>query len=153
MSTSRKDMGFTHVALVVSEMERSIDFYGTFARMQVVHRRAEDGFVVAWLSDLTRPFVLVLAQGPTREPGLGPFAHLGVACESRDEVDRLADVAAGLGCLRSGPTDSGYPVGYWAFLSDPDGHTVELSFGQDVGLKVAEASGAGTMTPVEGDAP
>jgi hypothetical protein len=38
-----------------------------------------------------------------------------------------------------GPTDSGYPVGYWALLSDPDGHTLELSYGQEVGLTVERA--------------
>jgi hypothetical protein len=35
-----------------------------------------------------------------------------------------------------GPRDYGPPVGYWAFLSDPDGHTVEISHGQEVGLTV-----------------
>ncbi len=28
--------------------------------------------------------------------------------------------------------DSGPPVGYWAFFRDPDGNTLELSYGQDV---------------------
>ena len=32
--------------------------------------------------------------------------------------------------LRRGPIDSGYPLGYWAFLTDPDGHQLELSHGQ-----------------------
>jgi len=35
------------------------------------------------------------------------------------------------GCLRHGPVDSGYPLGYWAFLADPDGHQLELSYGQN----------------------
>jgi hypothetical protein len=30
----------------------------------------------------------------------------------------------------------GPPVGYWAFLRDPDGHTLEISFGQEVGVTV-----------------
>ena len=42
--------------------------------------------------------------------------------------------------MRLGPIDSGEPVGYWAFLSDPDGHTLELAFGQEVGLTVAGAA-------------
>ncbi len=41
-----------------------------------------------------------------------------------------------------GPTDSGYPVGYWAFIEDPDGNNLEISFGQEVGLTV-EAHAAG----------
>ena len=35
--------------------------------------------------------------------------------------------------------DAGPPVGYWAFLRDQDGHTSEVSFGQDVGLVVDRA--------------
>ena len=37
-----------------------------------------------------------------------------------------------------GPTDSGYPIGYWAFLADPDGHTLEIAYGLEVALKVAQ---------------
>jgi hypothetical protein len=29
--------------------------------------------------------------------------------------------------LKSGPTDSGYPVGYWAYIADPDGDNLEVS--------------------------
>ena len=43
------------------------------------------------------------------------------------------------GRLLTEPNDSGYPVGYWALLSDPDGHTLELSHGQEVGLTVGRA--------------
>ena len=38
----------------------------------------------------------------------------------------------------SKPKDAGYPVGYWAYLKDPDNHTLEISFGQEVGLTVKE---------------
>ena len=36
------------------------------------------------------------------------------------------------------PQDSGYPIGYWALLQDPTGHTLELSYGQEVGLTVSQ---------------
>jgi len=51
-------------------------------------------------------------------------------------VDRLCAQARAEKRLVSGPEDYGPPVGYWAFLSDPDGHTLEISHGQDVGLAV-----------------
>jgi catechol 2,3-dioxygenase-like lactoylglutathione lyase family enzyme len=130
------DRGLTHVALPVTDLERSIDFYGRYAGLKVVHRRAG----VAWLSDRTRPFVIVLMEQPRVEHPLRPFAHLGVGCASREELDRLAAQARAEGRLVGGPEDSGPPVGYWAFLADPDGHTLELSFGQEVGLTV-EAAG------------
>ena len=133
------DIGLTHIALPVTNMEVSLTFYATYARMQIVHRRTDpDGTEVVWLSDRTRPFVIVLIKVPVVEAPLLPFAHLGVGCETREEVDRLCEQAQKSGCLRMGPTDSGYPIGYWAFLADPDGHTLEIAYGQEVALKVAQ---------------
>lgn len=126
------DVGFTHVALPASDLEASIAFYGKYAAMQVVHRREN----VVWLSDRTRPFVIVLLQVPRVEVQLRPLAHLGVACTSREEVDRLADEARSEGRLRTEPSDAGPPVGYWAFIADPDEHTLEIAYGQEVGLTI-----------------
>ncbi|HZR00507.1 MAG TPA: VOC family protein [Chloroflexota bacterium] len=137
---ARHDVGLTHVALVVSDVDRSIAFYERYAGMRVVHRRATPNGAVVWIGDLTRPFVIVLAQGPAREPPLGPFAHLGVACASREELDALVAQAAADGCLRRPTVDAGPPVGSYAMLSDPDGHTLELSFGQEVRFAVERAS-------------
>lgn len=130
------DVGLTHVALLCTDPDRSIEFYAKYAAMQVVHRRvdAESGATVVWLSDRTRPFVIVLIQTAKVTNPLLPFAHLGVGCATRDGLDRLCDEAREHGCLRSGPTDSGYPIGYWALLADPDGNTLELSYGQEVAL-------------------
>jgi predicted lactoylglutathione lyase len=122
--------------LPVSDLDASARFYERYARMQIVHRRSE----VVWLSDRTRPFVIVLIESPEVRHPLRPFGHLGVGCESRDEVLRLSELARDEGCLVEGPTDYGPPVGYWAFVSDPDGHTLELSFGQEVALTVEESS-------------
>ena len=141
------DRGLTHVALLVGDVTASLAFYARYAAMQVVHERADaaTGSRVAWISDRTRPFVIVLVQAPPSVPRrlrqlagklLPGVQHLGVGCASRAEVERLCAEARREGCWRSGPTDSGYPVGYWAFIDDPDGHILELSFGQEVGLSV-----------------
>jgi catechol 2,3-dioxygenase-like lactoylglutathione lyase family enzyme len=129
------DRGLTHVALTAVDLDESIAFYAEYAAMQVVHRRAG----VVWLSDKTRPFVIVLMQAQAVEHPLRGPAHLGVACESREEIDRLSERARAEGRLLDGPNDYGPPVGYWAFLSDPDGHVLEISHGQDVGLAVHRA--------------
>lgn len=130
------DIGLTHIALPVLDVERSIDFYATYARMHIIHRRvdAKTGVKVVWLCDRTRPFAIVLIQKESVHPILSPLAHLGVGCESREYMDALCDRAQQTGVLLEGPQDSGYPVGYWAFLRDPDGHTLELSYGQEIGL-------------------
>ena len=72
---------------------------------------------------------------------IGGINHLGVGCRSRSDVDERAGRAAADGALVLAPRDEGPPVGYWALLRDPDGHNVELSFGQEVGLTVAQADG------------
>jgi catechol 2,3-dioxygenase-like lactoylglutathione lyase family enzyme len=133
------DIGLTHVALLTTNPDASIAFYEKYAAMRVAHRRidADTHRTVVWLSDRTRPFVVVLIETDKVDMPLRPFAHLGVGCASREEVERLCEQAAIDGCLHSGPADSGYPVGYWAFLSDPDGNTLEISFGQEIALTLS----------------
>lgn len=142
----RKVIGFTHVALQASDIDASIAFYKYYAGMSVIHERLDhdSGRRVVWLSDNMRPFVLVLVQDASPAAVLGPFAHLGVGCLNRSEVDRLCEQARDDGILTREPVDSGYPVGYWAFIRDPDGHTLELSYGQEIGLLSATAKTAQT---------
>ncbi len=146
------DVGLTHIALPVTDLEQSIKFYAVYAGMQVIHRRtdAETGVAVAWLCDRTRPFVIVLIQTSLIQTSLiqtnsvhsvlSPLAHLGVGCQSREFMDSLCEKAEQEGVLLQKPKDSGYPIGYWAFLRDPDGHTLELSYGQEIGLTVEQTS-------------
>jgi lactoylglutathione lyase len=138
------DLGLTHVALSVRDLDASVAFYRKYARMTVVDRRdQQDGVRVVWLTDHTRPFIIVLIEtADPHDTPLGPLGHLGVACESRAEVDRLSAEAEAEGCLRRAAADNPRPIGYTAFLSDPDGNSLELSYGQEVGLTVAAAKRA-----------
>ena len=126
------DLGLTHIALPVRSLDASVAFYETYAAMHVIHSRHD----VVWISDRTRPFAIVLIQTTGEVRPLLPMAHLGVAVASREEVDRLCQVAESAGCLLKPPEDSGLPVGYWALLRDPDGHTLEISYGQELKLAV-----------------
>ncbi|HPF36552.1 MAG TPA: VOC family protein [Candidatus Krumholzibacteria bacterium] len=136
------DLGLTHIALPVRDLQRSLDFYATYAAMEVVHRRVRDdeGREVAWISDRTRPFVVVLIETGAQVVPLAAPAHLGVACRSQAEVDTLCALASEEGRLVKEPEQAGPPVGYWATIADPDGHTLELTYGQKVGLAVNEES-------------
>lgn len=81
------DRGLTHVALETIDSDRSVAFYARYAGMEVVHRRGDEhGTQVVWLSDRTRPFVIVLI--------------------------RLCAEAASEGVLVSGPEDSGDADGH-----------------------------------------
>jgi len=136
------DIGLTHIALLTTKPDASIAFYEKYAAMQVVHRRidAASRRTVVWLGDRTRPFVIVLIETDKVDMPLRPFAHLGVGCHSREEVDRLCQEALSDGCLSSEALDAGYPVGYWAFRSDPDGNTLEISYGQEIALTLSKTN-------------
>ena len=56
------DLGLTHIALPVADVDKSIEFYATYARMRTIHRRVDiaTGVAVVWLSDFIRPFAIVL---------------------------------------------------------------------------------------------
>lgn len=138
---NRPDLGLTHVALTVRDVDASVAFYGRYAGMRVVHSRgdAASGRRVVWISDATRPFVVVLIEADQVSARLEGIAHLGVGCASRDEVERLASMARAEGRLRLGPLDEGPPVGYYAIMADPDGHNLEVSYGQEIGLTVERA--------------
>ena len=127
------DIGLTHVALPVRSLTASAAFYAKYAAMHVVHRRPG----VIWLSDRTRPFALVLIETSNEIKPLLPMAHLGVGVRSRDEVDRLCRLAREEQCLAREPEDAGPPVGYWALIRDPDRHTLEVAFGQELGHAIA----------------
>ena len=133
------DVGFSHIALEVRDMATSTAFYARYAGMEVVHERGELGKRVVWLSDLSRPFAIVLIEVDQIEGRLSGIGHLGTCCASAAEVDRLCKLAAEEGRLILGPTDGGPPVGYWALLRDPDGHNLELSYGQQIALTVETA--------------
>jgi lactoylglutathione lyase len=107
------DIGLTHVALPVRLIAASVSFYAKYASMQVVHQRAG----VVWVSDRTRPFALVLIETSNEIKPLLPMAHLGVGVRSREEVDRLCQLAREEQCL----------------ARDPDGHTLEIAYGQELG--------------------
>ena len=133
------EIGLSHVALSVRDVDTSVAFYERFAGMREVHRRNRSGRRVVWLSDLSRPFVIVLIEVERVEGRLDGIAHLGIGCASKHEVDDLCDLARSESRLVLGPDDAGQPVGYWALLRDPDGHNLEISFGQEVALAVDQS--------------
>jgi catechol 2,3-dioxygenase-like lactoylglutathione lyase family enzyme len=122
---------WTHITITVAEMERSIEFYGSMCGLQVVRDRRREGGGTVWLGyepagDENPAFVLVLMQGEVTDR----LDHFGFQCDSRAEVDSIAEDASKRGILVSAPTDSGGSVGYWAIIRDPDGHMVEFTCGQ-----------------------
>lgn len=124
---------FTHIGLPVTKLDRSIEFYERWTSLKV-EAQSEQPFGISAARLANRHgFVLSLFEAPTAAPLTG-LAHLGMALGSRDDVDNLASEAKSEGVLIFGPVDSGNELGYQAFLADPDGNSVEFSFGQQMGL-------------------
>ncbi len=100
-------------------------------------------------NDTSYPFVLTLSQfvrekDPFRfapPTVLGPFAHLGFELQSREEVDAIAAAARDEGSLTLAPTLMPAPIAYICFVEDPDGNTIEFSYGQGTYQTIHDAWG------------
>jgi predicted lactoylglutathione lyase len=71
-------------------------------------------------------FVLVIVQDEVK----ALLDHFGFQCDTRAEVDRIAELARARNILVEPPTDVGGVVGYFTSVRDPDGHVVEFTYGQ-----------------------
>jgi catechol 2,3-dioxygenase-like lactoylglutathione lyase family enzyme len=133
----------THVALWTSDVGRSIDFYCKHCKLEVVHDRVEqDGVRVAWIgeSKYRSRFVIVLIARAVERSAPNSFAHFGFSCASRSDVDERAAAARSDGVLELEPRYGGPIVGYFCLLRDPDGNSVEFSFGQALGPGFSRAA-------------
>lgn len=124
----------THAALFCRDIEASVLFYAQHVGLHEVHRRSEDGTTVVWMGEEGRATEFVIVLLGIRPPaGEGPFAHLGYAVASREEVDLAGERGRAAGLEVQGPVYAGPVVGYYCMLRDPDGNWVEFSHGQELG--------------------
>jgi catechol 2,3-dioxygenase-like lactoylglutathione lyase family enzyme len=134
----------THIAVRTHDVDASIDFYRRYAGLTVAHERCDDDVRVVWLGETAHDprFVIVLMameHAHAAEPS--PTDHFGFDVDSRDEVDRIADLAEREGRLKLSARDLGPIVGYITLVRDPSGNTCEFSHGQSLGPASQEASG------------
>ena len=149
MNSQELDLGLTHIALYVNNVEASVQFYRKYGGLHDIHSRGEGESSVGWISDLKRPFGLVLIRRRgglfrrwiARQIGIvrPAVAHIGIALNSRSQVDLLCEQARMEGILRKFPHDAGQPVNYYGMISDPDGNNLELSYGQVMSAAFVEA--------------
>lgn len=127
---------FTHCALHVQDVDRSIAFYETFCGLEVVHAHGAPAQRTVWMAEPGRQdaFVLVLVSGGApRAPQEGDMTHYGFALAQRADVDAIAARGKAAGCLHWEAMELPDPVGYLCALRDPDGYIVEFSHGQPLG--------------------
>ena len=147
---NHKTVSYSHLAIPVLDVEKSVAFYEKYVQMKVVKRRENP--VNVWLGDGIRPFQLVLlAADPVdikhdrAEGGVPDYnnsklshpivasSHIGFTCRTCDDVRRIAAMAKEEGILEHGPCEEGWPGGFCAYITDPSGHSVEISFNQEAG--------------------
>ena len=122
---------WTHITINCSDIDASVEFYTSLCGLSIVRDRRLEGRHNVWLGPATSPgedpvFVLVIVQDEVK----ARLDHFGFQCESREEVDRIVELARQQGILVEPPMDVGGVVGYFAMVRDPDGHIVEFTFGQ-----------------------
>lgn len=124
----------THIALRVKNIEISAAFYKKYADLDIVARREEDNTRVAWLGNpsVKERFVIVLLELPYQSSNQPSYDHLGLDVSSKDEVDRMAQIAREDGTLAFGPEYLGPVAGYLCLIRDPDGNNIEFSYEQEI---------------------
>ena len=113
--------GLTHIALTVSDLDRSAKFYTQLLGSVEVYRDAT--FV-----QLQTPGswdVIVLEQGKKSVGKSGGIAHFGFRLVDPADIDRAAAAVASAGGV---VTDQGefVPGEPYLFATDPDGYEIEL---------------------------
>jgi len=116
-----KTLGLTHLALTVSDLERSFQFYHDVFGMLAVYR--EPHFIQAQTPGARD--VLVLEVGEDRVGESGGIKHFGFRLADARDIDKAAATIerAGGKIRHRGEFCPGEP---YVFFSDPDGYEVEV---------------------------
>jgi catechol 2,3-dioxygenase-like lactoylglutathione lyase family enzyme len=119
-----KTLGLTHIHLMVSDIQRSIEFYQRVFGMEV-RFWAGDGLV--FLNTPGSKDMIALHQaGEGQATGAsGGITHFGFQLANKQDLEHaINDVVAAGGTLKKrGEFTPGLP---FAYVSDPDGYEIEL---------------------------
>jgi catechol 2,3-dioxygenase-like lactoylglutathione lyase family enzyme len=123
---------FTHVLLVVDQLESAVTFVSRYCGLRVVleHTRPESGQRVTWMSREAGDPAIILVEGPEVEAPMGPYGHVGISCDDITEFELLLSRAGYDGVIERGPATQPWPIGRWFSLRGPAGHRMEVSLGQ-----------------------
>ena len=116
-----KTFGLTHLALTVSDLERSFQFYHDVFGMLAVYR--EKNLLQAQTPGARD--ILVLEEGTENVGKSGGIKHFGFRLADARDIDRAAAAIerAGGKIVRRGEFCPGEP---YVFFTDPDGYEVEV---------------------------
>jgi catechol 2,3-dioxygenase-like lactoylglutathione lyase family enzyme len=118
--------GLTHIHLVVSDLNRSLSFYGRVFGSKELFREGKD---LVFLRTPGTHDLITLNEDLERTRGVpgesGGIAHFGFQLKDGADMDDAVDevTAAGGALIRRGERSPGE---LFAYVSDPDGYTIEL---------------------------
>jgi catechol 2,3-dioxygenase len=116
--------GLTHIQLVVADLDRSLRFYKQVFGMEEMFRDGPD--FVFLRTPGSRDTITLNASNPGVTPGdSAGVSHFGFRLVEPSDLDRaISEVCAAGGRLVERGEHS--PGVAYAYVSDPDGYTIEL---------------------------
>jgi len=118
--------GFSHMQLLVGDLETSRDWYATALGLKPFSGSAEAGYIA--MGGAGGRFAIVLSPRPADAPPGSPVDHLAFGVRSVSELSAWADALTAAGIEHAGLVESG--EGTSVHLVDPDGLNVELIAGR-----------------------
>src|SRR6195256_3204756 len=99
---------WTHITINCSDIDASVDFYTSLCGLSIVRDRRLEGRHNFWLGPANPSgedpvFVLVIVQDEVK----AWLDHFGFQCDTREEVDRIAEQARQRNILIEPPTGIG----------------------------------------------
>ena len=122
-------MKMIHSMIRVKDLDKSVDFYRKFLRMDVADRFDFDGFTLVYLRSDEGDFELELThnhgEAKDYDPGSG-YGHIAISTDDLDgEHQRIKD-----GGLEPNPIKEfhrdGSLMARFFFVQDPDGYKIEV---------------------------
>jgi catechol 2,3-dioxygenase len=116
--------GLTHLHLMVSDLQRSLNFYQSVFGLQI-RFWADKTLVFLNTPGANDMIALHLAKPGETTGESGGITHFGFELKDRADLDRAIEavVAAGGSFKKRGEFTPGFP---FAYVSDPDGYEIEL---------------------------
>lgn len=126
----------THIALRVTDLDRSIGFYCALLGVEPVKHKGNYAKF-----DLDNPALNLSLNATTSGLSKGALSHLGIQVESSETVRAVMDrlQAAGLATREEYDTDCCYALQDKVWVTDPDGNAWEIFV-----VKVADTDSATT---------
>ncbi len=119
-------MRIFHVALIVKDLNRSINFYKQELGLKLIRNQQSQLWKMALMTTGEGEPILELQEyiGPDKEIPPEGFSHLGVFVK---DLKKYYKASQAKGVPWSGaPTSYGDPVPDMGFMTDPDGYRIEV---------------------------